>query len=395
MINKKVVLFGHFGENNLGDTILLINSLKILRGLKIIVFSGNPTNTKNNILQNNIDPKNIQIIYSGRWGLLDSSKKGLSKISWFFESLKGIFSCDLFLVGPGTILQDKTNRHFILFWFSRIIIAKMLCKKFGFFGIGIGNISSWISKKIVRYIGKSVAFTITRDKTSKDVLITDFYFKPLTTYQLIDLGVMENENIHTNYEAQQEIKRIGINFRNLEKKHFLGDEKSKNNYIKSVVGFTKYLKTNFSNVDITFFSMCSEGSQSDLLLYEIINEEFLKNNLGKIYLVESNQNISCFENEMQKMDLFVGTRLHSVILSTSLSIPTLVIAYSEKVDYYMKEIDYTNLSMPVNNISASKLINKLEYLVKNRNAISTKLTIKNVELKKKVSMYRKILEKAL
>lgn len=395
-INKKIVLFGHFGENNLGDTILLVNAVRLLQNLgrPLCILSANPNNTRNNLTKNNILLENINVIYSGRHGISDPSVGGITKLAWIIKHITEIFNCGSILIGPGTILQDKTNKLFIFFWFSRILIAKIAGKDFGLLGVGVGEVHHWASKQMLKYIGKNAVFTITRDRTSKEILLMDFGFDTKRTYDLVDLSYLEN-NKCKDPEKKNNGLHVGINFRNLENKHFSGNKNQMEKYTKTIIDFTKKLRAELKIETINFFSMCSEGGQSDLPIYQMLNNEFSKTDLGNINLVDTAQDISSFEDELEKMDFFVGTRLHSIVLSTKLSIPTLAIAYSEKVEYYMDQLDCEYLSIPVEKIELSEMADKFEYMINNNKIIQINLISKTTELKHKAYMYPIILRELM
>jgi len=394
---KRAILFGGFGEHNIGDTILLVNSLRILKGLKINIFTYNPERTRKNLMKNNLSFSDIDITYTGRWGISDPSKKGIKRFLWIFKSIRDIYKCDIFLIGPGTLMHDETNRLYIWFWLSRIIIAVLFRKKIAFWGAGIGSVESPIAKVTLKWIAKRTAFSITRDRGSREMMIKNYSFDPKKTINLIDLGVSEND-----YKKPKKVKvnkkglKIGINFRYLEEKHFKGNKKRmKENYIKTIGYFLNKLKLHNKTIELFFFPMCLDVHQNDLKMYHILHEKLKNSSLGEINIVNNDQNIERFKKEMKKMDLFIGVRLHSVVLSTSLSIPSLAISYSEKVDYYMKEIDCNKLLMQSNNILYSELVEKFNYMVKNSYSISKKLIEKNKELKKRIPYYTKILNKEL
>lgn len=399
MIGKKtnkVVLFGHFGENNFGDTILLVNSVQLLQSLNksISVLSANPNNTRNNLLKNNISVDHVQILYSGRYGLSDPSSSGMHRFSWILKQIREIHNCDLILIGPGTILQDKTNRLFILFWYSRILIARIFGRDFGFLGIGVGVVDHWISKSIVKNIGKTALFTITRDQASKEVLLKKFDFNPKRVYALVDLSYLSSINCNKSL-LKNEGLHVGINFRNLENKHFYGNKNRMEHYIRVILEFTKKLRTEFKIEKISFVTMCSEGGQSDLPIYDLINNEFKKFQLGNVDLVDTEQDISSLENKLEEMDFFVGTRFHSIVLSTKLLIPTLAIAYSEKVEYYMEQLECEYLSIPVDEIDLCEMVKRFDFILTNKINIQNKLSLKSMEQKQKALTYPIILDKLM
>jgi polysaccharide pyruvyl transferase WcaK-like protein len=400
-INRKIVLFGHFGENNLGDTILLVNAVRLLQNLDrpLCILSADPNNTRNNLTKNNVSLENINVIYSGRHGISDPSVGGVTKFAWIIKHIKEIFNCGSILIGPGTILQDKTHKLFIFFWFSRILIAKIAGKDFGLLGVGVGEVHHWASKQMLKYIGKNAVFTITRDRTSKEILLMDFGFDTKRIYDLVDLSYLEINKLENNKYKDPEKKNnglhVGINFRNLEDKHLSGNKNQMEKYTKTIVDFTKKLRAELKMETISFFSMCSEGGQSDLPIYQMLNNEFSKTDLGNINLVDTAQDISSFEDELEKMDFFVGTRLHSIVLSTKLSIPTLAIAYSEKVEYYMDQLDCGYLSIPLEKIELSEMIDKLEYMIYNKKTIQKNLISKTTKLKHKAYMYPIILRELM
>lgn len=147
-MKKNIFLFGFYGQGNLGDEILLENSLRLLSEVegieKVSVLSPRlPSFSTNNFELTNI------------------SKYDLLKLG------KVISSCDGIIGGGGGIFQDETSLRSFLYYTSIVKYALSLKKPVLLLGHGIGPLRSPISRRIMRKILSSkLVYPVMRDPVS-------------------------------------------------------------------------------------------------------------------------------------------------------------------------------------------------------------------------------------
>lgn len=145
-MNKKLLLAGYFGMENLGDEAILEGEFKYLRGqlpeAEISVLSGNPQQTR----------------------------EILSCPSFHRTALKEVTSaiarCDLFILGGGGLFQDITSFRSLLYYLFLLEFAKWRKKKIAVFAVGIGPFRRELSEHLVAKVLRKVDDVSLRDKGS-------------------------------------------------------------------------------------------------------------------------------------------------------------------------------------------------------------------------------------
>jgi len=81
----------------------------------------------------------------------------------------------------------------------------------------------------------------------------------------------------------------------------------------------------------------------------------------------------CFDNDLFKLqdsmrglDLFVGMRLHSLILAVISNVSVIGLSYAPKIDRFFSLLGVSNDVIKINNITSEDLIIKIEYKLTNR-----------------------------
>jgi colanic acid/amylovoran biosynthesis protein len=371
---KTITLCGHFGENNYGDVALLIGSLKLLNPYNIAILTGNVEKTERMLLQHSV-PRGC-LIYSGRWGLFDNSKTGLNRLSWLPITIKKLRNSDILLLGPGSLLQDQTGILFLSFWFMKALLAIVVDKKFAFWGIGVGKVRLTLSRYMIRFMGKFVAFTIARDQESLSRLISDFAFRRKDTFLLPDFAILYDYKdfpiAHGSLQTGQPL--FGVNFRYLTEKHFSGNaERQLEAYVSSIRDLIVYIQRAYPTVMIYFIPMCSEDHQDDRKLFELIKSRYPAEIKDSRFLLAENLTVAQTKYLISKVDCFVGTRLHSIVFSTSEMVPTMGISYAPKVKYYLNMMGIGNFAVDIDTITGEELVRKFKLLYRTKDHVRSVL----------------------
>ena len=101
---------------------------------------------------------------------------------------------------------------------------------------------------------------------------------------------------------------------------------------------------------------------------------------------------------VSKMDIFLGMRLHSLILSFAYNVPFVSINYATKCHDFLNLIAEEDKEITFKDLTESRLINKLENIYKNRDSIKRMYQKKSNKYKQIVAsnglILRRIYEKA-
>ena len=365
MKNKIVTFNGHFGENNVGDDLLLlallIYFLKDANISKINILTGNCKNTMAMLKREQYLTDRINLIYSGRWGLREPNRNLKYSFNWILKLLISFKTSTLHLIGPGNIIKDNTNALFVCFWLSKALFSILFNRKFAFIGIGVAEIRHFHSKIFIKFVMNKASFITTRDRKSISNLKKLHVNKPLIkSYPDLVFSIASLFSKIIKNRKIQEPKKIGINFRQFSRKHF--DNKTLLNYQNSIVSFLLLLlKSN--NYECVFYSFCNEFHQSDREMYKKIQNECLKSNIQISYFEYDN----CSEliNNIQTCYAYIGTRFHSVILATQGCIPNIGISYEWKLKNFMEESGMGDYSINVENLTENKLWFLWDKLIRN------------------------------
>ena len=146
----KFLLNGYFGFDNAGDEAVLAAMLAALRDLQgdatFVVTSGNPAQTREMHGCEAIGRQNPR------------------------ELLAAMQSCDVFLSGGGSLVQDVTSFRNVVYYTTLLRLAKMLDKKTMVYAQGVGPLKAPKSRKLARAMFQSADVVTVRDPDSAALL---------------------------------------------------------------------------------------------------------------------------------------------------------------------------------------------------------------------------------
>jgi len=147
---KKILISGYYGFDNFGDDAIL--------HAMVYELKKHLTNPRITVISNN--PAKIKRIYD-----VDSIHRFNSK-----EIIKKMKSCNVFISGGGSLLQDVTSCRSFIYYLSLIFLAKYFGKKTIIFAQGIGPISTIIARFLTKLVLSKVDLITVRDKESQTFL---------------------------------------------------------------------------------------------------------------------------------------------------------------------------------------------------------------------------------
>jgi len=148
---KRIVISGYYGLSNTGDEAVLASIVSGLRrhagdDLDIVVLSGAPTET------------------AETFGVRSVPRMNLRRVR------EVIHSCDLFISGGGSLLQDATSFKSLAYYLVLIGTARRAGRKVMVMGQGIGPLRRIASRRLTRHALDKVALITVRDAESADLL---------------------------------------------------------------------------------------------------------------------------------------------------------------------------------------------------------------------------------
>ncbi len=262
------------------------------------------------------------------------------------------------------------------FWLFNFWIAIKKNKKFILFPQSVGPLKKGWARKLTFLALNNATLLAGRDKASYETLIS-IGLNPEKVMYVPDVAI------------QQNTIKVDINkYFNLDEKKVVGVTISKPPYREMgiIVDFVKELSDElkkFNPDKYKFLIMPSnyihDGISAD---YSLCLE--LKKSIELSHDVEILDNRPYFPDEytglLSELELFISTRMHVAILSTSIATPTIAINTQHKIRGYMKNIDMEKFCVDYNDLK--NIFELSQTLIQDRNKIVSHLEDINNKLRK-------------
>lgn len=286
-MSKKIMIYGWFGENNIGDELLLKAIIKLIKktdeNSKIIVAGSNPKNIKKNHSEVDVSIYDFYL-----------SIKQLIKLL-FRNPIKFIYnmiSSDILIVPGGGAISDwnleSTKRMFFM-----INFFSLMKKKIYLFGMGAGPITNEKNYSYFKKVLAKASYITVRDDYSKKELEK---IGLSNVYKSKDLVLNMNFNLENNSKDKKE--KIGLILAPV----CVNNEKIFNKFVKEITKLIDKLQNQYEVSLIPF-----QYSYDKILLDKIVE----KTNVNILY--DSN-NIWSSLDYIKEQDIIIAMRYHSIIL---------------------------------------------------------------------------------
>lgn len=340
--NKKILISGYYGFDNSGDDAILKAIVKDIkennRNVKITAFSNNPTFTK----------KIYDIDAVNRFGI-----KGV---------IKAIRDCDLFISGGGSLLQDITSTRSLLYYITLMKLAKLFNKPVMVYANGIGPINRKMNRFLTRRILSKVDLITLRDEDSgiflkelevknDNIHVTaDPVFTLEPTKEETILGILKKEGI------PEDKPLVGVSVRNWG---------NAGNLIDTLAKAIDYIIDEYDvNVVLIPMHYPEDLGISNSILDKVTEE-------GS-YILKNKYSVEDIMGTIKKLEIIIAMRLHSLIYAATQKVPMVGIIYDPKIEGFLKSIDMGHMCQ-VENIEYGQLIENIDYVWNNREALRTRL----------------------
>lgn len=342
---KSVLISGYYGFNNTGDE-AMIETFSIAlakKNYKLIVLSSNPEKTK--------EMYNVEAY--DRYNLI--------------EIIKAIKEADILVSGGGTLFQDITSKKSIWYYLGIVKLAQLMGKKVCVAYQGMGPINTKLYRIMTKNTlnKKSVKLVAMRDKQAyeyaKDIgvkedkmmLSSDMIFmaKPPAKERCEKII---RDNVH-NYEEGEVL--IGFSIREWK-------DKDRTDLFAEIADklVEKY------NARIVFFPF---HKPKDAEISKIVSHKMKHED--KAVLMPNRYLPSEILGAMGYMNVNIGVRLHALVFSALMNIPTIGISYEPKIDGFLEMMNMTSVCT-YENISVEKILEKVDYYMENKDVNYTEKT---------------------
>lgn len=348
---KNILISGYYGFNNTGDEAMIetMSNLLAKRDVGLIVLSSNPERTKELYNVQAYDRNNIR------------------------EVVKAIKLSDMVVSGGGTLFQDVTSKKSIWYYLGIIKIAQMLHKKVCVAYQGIGPLTTKLYRRMTKNVlnKKSVKLVALRDEQAvefskelginqdKVMLSSDMIFM-MEPPAIERTKKILNDNVHNHNDDE---KLIGISVREWK-------DKDRTDVFAELADrlVEKY------NARIVFFPFHKpkDAEISKIVMHKMKHED-------KAVLMPNRYLPSEILGTMGLMDANIGVRLHSLVFSSVMNVPTIGISYDPKIDGFLEMLG-TNSVCTYENINVDAIMEKVD------NA----LTAERVNYSEKLEYFKRI-----
>ena len=340
---KTVVLSGYYGFDNAGDEALLAAISSTLReyapDLRIIVLSASPART--------------QQLYG---------EEAVSRVNPLLL-VRTLRQADLLISGGGSLLQDVTSWRSILYYLGVVALARWLGTPVMFYAQGIGPIQRPWARRLTRIIANRVQLITLRDEDSRRELQLMGVTQPpilVTADPVLGMSRTGKQTLKRPWpgsvwpelaedlEAPEDEKGDRVNLRTLE-----GPLKREGQPKR--VGFALRNWKDLSGYKIAVASAADYLAEQgwEIVFIPLQYPEDLTaareaaTKMHNTYtLMEGRSTVAEVIQEIARLDLLIGMRLHSLIFAATLGVPLLGISYDPKVTAFLEQLG----EKPVGNV---------------------------------------------
>jgi len=416
----RIGLFGHYGQNNLGDEAVILSTVQNLRDrfphIELVGFSMNPidtheryniksfpvrcnydnhtepksrastTNSKEkesglsrlNKYIKNLIPRKTKLTIIGFFGLLRHLRSEIHFLSEVKKQLKDIDT--LIICGSGQF-EDFAGPwgypYTILKW---VMLAKAADAKVFIVSIGAGppthSLSYWMYKKILT----RADYVSYRDQWSKQVIES----RLSETKGFVYPDLAHSLKINPDHKNGQKVRKtLAINpMPAFDKILMKGGKQTKYDaYINNMAELILHaLNKGFS---INLFN----SHTSDLHVIDVLKRktgELFNGNLDDVKVI-SNETVQDLMGTISEADLVVATRFHSTTLPLLLGKPVIGLCYHTKSKEILKNVGLGDYYVDIYEFTGQELCQKFDLLCSDMKNVTEELKFKYGSYQKSIN----------
>jgi polysaccharide pyruvyl transferase WcaK-like protein len=354
---KTVIVFGYYGNGNIGDEAILSQLIKRIRNefplSRIVIASNDPVETARLHAEDSIG------------------------LSWFQRPKLIYFIIKerpIIVIGGGGILYGNSVRFYSLL----ALISKVLGLELRIVGVSVGPRLNYdiigfynrtarftgINRILIKLLFEIAKNASVRDKLSKEILANSGVERDVIIENDLALSldsISENyasELLYNHIPADSPRPYIGLNLR------YIRHDETRNRIISEISKVINYASK--KNLSVIFLPMGNKYDSS-LINYDAIMFDLIKQKSGSadnLYLLRGKYHPSEMLGIFGLMDIIIGMRLHSIIFAYSKKVPSYAIAYESKVVEFCQsnKIPYSDIY----NIDGTRILDFIDEELKRK-----------------------------
>jgi polysaccharide pyruvyl transferase CsaB len=309
--SQTIVISGYYGFRNSGDEAVLQSILFALR-------------KQSEALGVTIEPVVLSIDpewTSATYGVKSVHRMKLGEVRRALSESSGLIS------GGGSLLQDVTGTKSIPYYLGVIKLAQWLGKPTFIYGQGIGPVNRKVFHPLIKSVFRKCAYVSVRDEQSRDLLQSmglpgekiDIVPDPVMGLSLPE---------EAGSEGQSSLPVVGISVRFWE-----GDRRE----LKAIAeGLRKASAAQPLHLRFLPFHLPSDNEASRYIM-ELLGDDISRNG-GTISICEDVVHPLDMLREVERCDVLIGMRLHSLIYAAGRRVPLIGVSYDPKIDSFLERI---------------------------------------------------------
>lgn len=350
-MKARLLAAGYFGCGNLGDDAILLALRDSWNG-EVSALSGYPEETRRH------------------FGIEAYPRKDQAAIR------QALQEHDALVFPGGSIFQDVTSVRSVLYYTTLVKMAKKMGKKVVFLAQGVGPVKSFWGKRWTRTAFGLADGIAVRDRASMNLLKELGIQKPITpAADLAYLLQPPAAGPDSTAFGVAGMKTIGL---------------APRQFIKQPGApqlFAELARLLYQNNFVpTLIEM--DGAMDKAILDEID-----KQNGGKVPSIRGIGHPTDLMRRLQRMEAVVAVRLHAGILASCVGVPSVMLNYDPKVAAFAAECELP--SLPANNLTAARVFETLQSMLKDRERVVSRLQSKAEEQRKVSSRNLEVLEQSV
>lgn len=338
----------------------------------------------------------------GLWAMLHRFGLNVNR-SFCSKKLQEYYDADIILNTGGDCLTEDYGSPFL--HFGNLLFAILLDKPVIICGESIGPFKNRWNKLVAKFVFNRTKLITLREERSLKHLYGIGVNKPpihVTADVAFTLETASDQRIN-EILVKEGIKEhrplVGISVSKIISNYgfpAIKNPKDKyNEYVKLVSKVTDYLLDTLNATIVFVPHVIGPGDNLDDRtvaddICKLIKNEDRCISIREEYTPEELKGI------IGQCDLFIGARMHAMIASTSMLVPTVAIAYSDKTHGIIgKMLGYEKYVLDIKDLSYDKLISVIDDVWVNREEIKKDLEVKIPEIKEKAMLNGKLIKEVM
>lgn len=348
-MNKRVVISGYYGFNNLGDEAVLYSMLRALReavpGIEVTVLSNDPPATAREYGVQAVD----------RWNMR--------------EVAGAIRRARLLISGGGSLLQDVTGLQSLVYYLGVIWLARLLRRPVVYYAQGIGPVHTGVGRRLVGLTTSGARAVTVRDGESAQDLQSmgvrrpvEVTADPVLGLRVEDIDLSAGAAVLRRHGVEPGTGVVGVSVRPLP-----GPAAWEMELARALDRLVLAGRT------VVFVPM---HHPADLVAAREIGAIMREPHV----IIGDKLGVPEMLSLVAGLDLLVGMRLHALVFAAVAGVLPVGIVYDPKVERFMRRIDLSPAGRP-DELEADALAEMAELFLAGRDELQPKVARRVEELR--------------